>query len=55
LAQFEIDICSHIVRSVCGKHMYSKFKFDYFFPFASGQTKVHCRCSVVRVSTESQV
>jgi hypothetical protein len=28
LAQAEIDLCSHIVRNVCDKHIYSKFKFD---------------------------
>jgi tetratricopeptide (TPR) repeat protein len=43
LAQAEIDLCSQIVRNVCGEHVYGRFKFDDFFKSLAGQQKFTVR------------
>jgi hypothetical protein len=43
LAQAGIDLCSHIVKNVFGKHVYSKFKFEDFFHLLAGKQKFTVR------------
>jgi hypothetical protein len=43
LAQAEIDLCSHIVKNVCGEHVYGRFKFDDFFNSLAGKQKFTVR------------
>lgn len=43
LAQAEIDLCSHIVKNVCGEHVYSRFKFDDFFHSLAGKQQFTVR------------
>jgi hypothetical protein len=47
LAQAEIDLCRHIVRNVCGEHVYGRFKFDDFFNSLAGKQN-----STVRIDGE---
>lgn len=39
LTQAEIDLCSHIVRNVCGDHVYGRFNFDDFFNSLAGKQR----------------
>ncbi|KAF2440182.1 hypothetical protein P171DRAFT_396407 [Karstenula rhodostoma CBS 690.94] len=39
LTQAEIDICSHIVKNVCGDHVYGRFNFDDFFNSLAGKQR----------------
>jgi hypothetical protein len=43
LAQAGINLCSHIVKNVCGRHVYGKFKFDDFFHSLAGKQKFTVR------------
>lgn len=39
LTQAEIDLCSHIVKNVCGEHVYGRFNFDDFFNSLAGKQR----------------
>lgn len=39
LTQAEIDICSHIIKNVCGEHVYGRFNFDDFFNSLAGKQR----------------
>ncbi|KAJ4305532.1 hypothetical protein N0V90_001063 [Kalmusia sp. IMI 367209] len=39
LTQAEIDLCSSIVKNVCGDHVYGRFKFDDFFNSLAGKQR----------------
>ncbi|KAJ4352115.1 uncharacterized protein N0V89_007461 [Didymosphaeria variabile] len=39
LTQAEIDLCSHIVKNVCGKHVYGRFNFDDYFSSLAGKQR----------------
>ncbi|KAL5424597.1 hypothetical protein PMIN04_003135 [Paraphaeosphaeria minitans] len=39
LTQAEIDLCSHIVKNVCGDHVYGRFNFDDFFNSLAGKQR----------------
>jgi hypothetical protein len=66
LAQAEIDLCSHIVKNVCGEHVYGRFKFDDFFNSLAGKENFTVRiagedalnvviaCSLLRALCESK-
>jgi hypothetical protein len=45
LDQAEIDLCSRIVKNVCGEHVFDRFRFDEFFNSLAGKQK-----STVRIS-----